>query len=110
MEVLLEYESSRRPLKPLGGIVTRSLLEYEFGKTGWRGSIDVRDMMSMHETDEGEPSTCSNKYILQRWEQQWNCFIDVFNIEEIKNGDRLTVVLKPGKEKTGSAEVKVGNM
>lgn len=32
MEVLLEYENSRRPLKPSGGIVTQSLLEDEFEK------------------------------------------------------------------------------
>ena len=108
MEVLLEYETSRRLLKPSGGIVTRCLLEDEFENTGWRGSIDVRDAMSTHEMDEGEPSTCNTKYILQRWEHKWNCFIDVSNIEEVKNGDRLTVVFKPGKEQTGSPEVKVG--
>ena len=110
MEVLLEYETSRRLLKPSGGVITRCLLEEEFENTGWRGSIDVRDAISTHETDEGESSTCTSntKYILQRWEHKWNCFIDVSNIEEVKNGDRITVVLKPGKEQTGSAEVKVG--
>ena len=107
MEVLLEYETSRRPWKPLESIITRCLLEDEFEKTGWRGSIDVRDTMSTHETDESEPSTC-NKYILQRWEHKWNSFVDVSSIEEVNNGDRLTVVLKPGKA-TGSAEVKVSN-
>ena len=106
MEVLLEYEASRRLLKPSGGIITRCALEDEFKKTGWSGTIDVRDTISTHEMDEAEHSTCNNMYILQRWEGKWDCFIDVSSIEEVKNGDRLTVVLKPGKEQNGS-EVKV---
>ena len=113
MEVLLEYGTSRRPLKPSGGIITRCVLEDEFQKAGWSGSLDVHDTMFTDDTDESESSTCkcNSKFILQRWEHKWNCFIDVSDIEEVKNGDRLTVVLMPGKEQTtnGSAEVKVSN-
>lgn len=104
MEILLEYGTSRRLLRPSGGIVTRCLLEEELENTGWRGCIDVHDTMSTQETDGGEAPTCT-KYILQRWEHKWNCFIDVSNMEEVKDGDKLTVVLKPGNE---SSEVKVG--
>ena len=111
MEVLLEYESSRRLLKPSEGFVTRSILEDEFKKTGWRGSIEVGDAIPTDESDESELSTCNNTYILQRWEARWNCFIDVCSVDEIKSNDRLTIVLKPGAgtEQTGTAVIKVSN-
>ena len=48
--MLLEYETSRRLLKPSGGVITRCLLQEEFENTGWRGSIDVRDATFTHET------------------------------------------------------------
>ena len=33
---------------------------------------------------------------MQRWSNDWNCFVDVIAMEEIKDGDRLVVIPKPG--------------
>jgi len=100
MEVLLEYKTSQHPLKLPGGVVTRLLIEDELKKAGWDGCIDVHDAMSTHEMDEARPPlTTKMEYILQRWEQKWNCFIDVASMEEVKEGDKLTVVVNQDKNR-----------
>ena len=39
----------------------------------------------------GSEENASNFY-LQKWNSEWNCFINVDCLEEIKSGDKLTVV------------------
>lgn len=37
------------------------------------------------------PSVKGN-YILQRWSGKWQCFVDCKSVEEIEDGDKMTVV------------------
>ena len=35
-------------------------------------------------------------YILQRWDAKWNTYVDVSDIEQVVNGDRLICTLQDG--------------
>ena len=45
-----------------------------------------------------ERDSPSRKFLLQRWSEKGRCFVDVSEIAEIKDGDRLTIAPVPAKE------------
>lgn len=97
MEVLLEIEGSRKEL-----CVDRDnvifIVEEELGKLGMDGILAYFSCVrgEQHRTDK-------RVYILQRWAEKWKNFVDVTDVDQINNGDRLTVVL----ESTNPAVVNV---
>jgi len=96
MEVLFEIGSSRKPLT-----VTRETLveavERELAKVFGDACLLP---FQYHEED----STSSKKvmYLLQRWSDKWDAFVDVMETDEVKDGDRLTVVSRGSNASTGS--------
>ena len=93
MEVLLEYKGSRRLIQVLDRDISQiyGLLQRELNKVGWRGVI-------LQEGPEGESSEANqlSRYILQKWTEKFQRFVDLVNVEDLEDGDVLTVVLDPG--------------
>ena len=74
------------------------VVEEELGKLGMDGILAYFSCVrgEQHRTDK-------RVYILQRWVEKWKNFVDVTDVDQINNGDRLTVVL----ESTNPAVVNV---
>ena len=83
--VLLEIGSSRKEL-----FMDRNHLvftiEEELGKLGKDG------ILAYFSCERGHQSTTKDVYILQRWATRWETYVDVTDIEQVKDGDRLTVI------------------
>lgn len=47
-------------------------------------------------TDNVRGEETSTKFYLQRWNREWDCFINVDSLEDVQSGDKLTVA-KLGK-------------
>ena len=88
MEVLLEIGGSRKELSVDKGDVVFAV-EEELGQLGMDGILAYFSCVrgEEHRTDK-------RVYILQRWAEKWESFVDVTDVEQIKDGDRLTVVLQ----------------
>ena len=41
------------------------------------------------------PSSGIDIYLLQRWSNQWGCYVDVGHFNELMDGDKLAVIAKP---------------
>ena len=92
MEVLLEYKASRRQLAVADHDSVCDVLASVLRNAGWQGQL----MFGAPETSTASAQLSSpSVYILQRWTERWNTFVDVENVMEVKDGDRLTVNLKP---------------
>ena len=86
MEVLFELRESRKTL-----ITTKDnivfVIEEELGKVG------VDGVLAYFSCPQGERRHGSKDvYILQRWTDKWKSFVDVTDIDQIQDGDRLTVI------------------
>lgn len=99
MSILVEFQGSRRVLTLTDGIL--SLIEGEIRNFDPNAAIDIAA---------GESNTASptrRRYILQKWSEEWGCYVDVTDTEQIKAGDKLLVVPKPlvasEGEKSGTA-------
>lgn len=89
MEVLLEYRGSRRQITVSSGESLTECVTTELRRVG-------RARASVH-TANANLSTNDERdvYILQKWSPQWDCYVDVHHVNEISDGDRVTVVGKP---------------
>ena len=81
MEVLVEINGSRRPLKPF---TKESILE----------------LIRKHDKDaflvlDNEDQAGNSPYILQRWSSKWKTFVDVSSLDEIEEHDKITIIPKP---------------
>ena len=86
MEVLLEIRGSRKELSVDKDNVI-FVVEEELGQLGMDG------ILAYFSCVRGEQyRTDKHVYILQRWAEKWENFVDVTDVEQIKDGDRLTVV------------------
>lgn len=85
-EVLLESRGSRVPLT----VTTETLYPLVQNTT----KINIAPPTEAH----GGPSTAGNSgediYVLQCFSDKWSAFVDVQKSEEVKEGDRLTLLLK----------------
>ena len=88
MEVLVEFKGSRRQLtlsNSTGNVLEE--ISNALGKT-----------VVLAKAESSQPKstspTCA-EYLLQRWSGKWDTYVDVDNLSEITDGDRLTVILKP---------------
>lgn len=88
IEVLLEIDESRRVLAIDKDHLVFSV-EEELGKVGKDGLLAYFSC---------EPGGCHSSsksvYILQRWDSRWNAYVDVMDIEQVVNGDRLIYTLQ----------------
>ena len=37
----------------------------------------------------------NNYYLVQKWSKKWNDFVDLLDLNEVEDGDKLTVIPKP---------------
>ena len=88
VQVLFEYKDSRRQLTLLPTAVCEVIGE-EMMKFGY-----VTPIVKLS-TSERASVSHADEYLLQRWSQRWNTFVDVQNVDEIYDHDRLTVIPKP---------------
>ena len=84
MEVSLEYKGARRPLRVTRDTVISAVIE-EMKSLGAKRPV-VRLAGGSHE--EG-----STDYLLQRWVAKWQIFVDVCDLAQIVDDDRLTVAI-----------------
>ena len=84
MQVLFEYKGSRRQLS-LSPYSVCDVVRDELVKLGL---CPAPVKLSSEEV-------ASNEYLLQLWSSKWNAFIDVSNVSEIEDHDKLTVICKP---------------
>ena len=87
VEVLFEFKESRKPLSiPRDALLQR--VEREL-------ALCVGDACllppGMNLSDVASSSKKSF-FLLQRWSQKWNAFIDVASVEDVKDADKITVV------------------
>ena len=93
MELLFEFEGSRRRLNP-----PSSAAVVEFVTAAIR-EVDRDASISLGNDSDVEPRA---KYLLQRWSRKWSEFVDVMELHEVKDGDKLTVLPRPTKSCTVS--------
>lgn len=84
MEVLFEYEGSRRPL-------TTSADKLLAAVAGELRSLHVNSRRPIVRVL-GDEEDVQSYYLLQRWSSKWGVFVDVNDVSEIESGDKLTVL------------------
>ena len=89
IEVLLEVGASLQILKTTSENLLL-VLRRELGSVGLDGILDLSP--STHE------STDKKVFVLQRWADRWYTFVNVTDIAQVKDGDKLTLVCKPGAD------------
>ena len=86
MEVLFELHESRKTLTITKDNVIFTV-EEELGKLG------VDRVLAYFSCPRGERRHGGKDvYILQRWTEKWKTFVDVPDVDQIQDGDRLTVI------------------
>ena len=87
LEVLFEYKESRKPLSISRDCILRAVERELAGCVGdaclLPPGMDVSDVAS---------SSKKIMFRLQRWSQKWLTYVDVTCVEDVKDGDKLTVV------------------
>ncbi len=93
MEVLFEYKGSRRQLNVAGGESLTRVLSRELQRVGKpRAQVfTAKDDLPSSRRGEQVPDI----YLLQKWSEQWECYVDVAHCNDVSDGDRLAVVAKP---------------
>ena len=81
INVLLEVAESKRPLRStLANLVSEVTKEAE-RIAGQPVSLSIAS----------SSSSTRSTHILQRFSKEWNCFIDVLDIKDVQDRDRLTI-------------------
>ena len=86
-EVLFEFGGSRKPLSlqrdSLVGVVERELVSF----------VGDACLLPFAKLPSDVPTTSKKVlYLLQRWSDKWDAFVDVKCADEVQDGDRLTAV------------------
>ncbi len=90
MEVLLEYRGSRRQITVASGDTLTQCVTTELRRVG-----RARASVYTANTDLGSTTAEGDVYLLQKWSPEWDCYIDVHHVNQVEDGDKLTVVAKP---------------
>ena len=95
IELLLEVGASRRIIKATRENLVLAL-ERELGNVGLDGVLAL------------SPSTSENTsktiFVLQRWTDRWNTFVDVTDESQLKDGDKLTLVCKTNSDSSSATD------
>ena len=86
MEILFEYEGSKRTIKCTAATELHDRI---------CGELDALGVTDSSVGFAHESGTSNKAFILQRFSSKWSTFVDVDKAEDISNGDRLTVVPSP---------------
>ncbi len=89
MEVLLEYRGSRRQITVSSSESLTECVTAELRRVG-------RARATVYTANTNLDSNAERDvYLLQKWSPQWDCYVDIRHINEVQDGDRLSVVAKP---------------
>ena len=91
MELLFEYQESRRRVNPPSSEAVVECILEEIRKFDHKASLLLG---SANKDDDAKPPADS-EYVLQKWSQKWGVYIDVTKLEEVEDGDKLTAIPKP---------------
>ena len=61
--------------------------------------LQTKCNFSREKSEEGENS---DVFLLQRWSPKWECFVDVGDVQDLLDGDRLTAVPMPPPQSSSS--------
>lgn len=89
MELLLEYRGSRRQITVSSDDSLTECVTTELRRIGRTRAAVYTANVSLESNAERDV------YLLQKWSPQWDCYVDVRHVNEVQDGDRLTVVGKP---------------
>jgi len=103
MEVLFEYKQSRRRLNPPSSEVLLDFLLAEL-KSFDKDAFICGIQETTGSADFAKASRGTG-YLLQKWSSKWETYVDVGSVDEVVNGDKLTVVLQPSASQTVSHSV-----
>ena len=96
MEILLEVEGSRKVLT-----ATRDELVYVLENE--LGILGIDGVLAYFSCPRGQTAGSKQVFILQRWSDKWKSFVDVTDVDQVFDGDRLTIVMQhPSDEQTGT--------
>ena len=84
LELLLEINSSQKELH-----VSQDELVYTIERE--IGLLGINGVLVYFSCPRGERLATKTVYILQRWSDKWDSFVDVTNTDQIVDGDHLTV-------------------
>ena len=90
----LSLATTRQQLEVKGCDSVCNVVATALRKIGWHGVVTVLepDASSVCAV---QSSSTAPVYILQRWSERWKAFIDVESINEIKDGDKVSIISKP---------------
>ena len=105
--MLFEVDGSRKILSVSNGTLVYEI-EKEIEQLGKNG------VLAYFSCVRGEQPSHKNVFILQRWNSKWKVFVDVTDVDQVVDGDRLTitsqVVESPGSSsvmtETSSSDIK----
>lgn len=86
--VLFEFQHSKRQLRLDVDSTVCSTIEKHLSDLGISSCVTLG-------LGTDSPPSIGSIYILQRWNSAWEAFVDVRCVEELQNGDKLTVVNQP---------------
>ena len=96
VEILLEIDGSRKELTLIANRESVVFaIERELGKLG-------KDGVLASFSSSGKEGSSKKVYFLQRWAEEWNAFVDVTDVSQMANGDRLTVTRQQSSPKVAS--------
>ena len=93
LELLFEVQGSCKPLFLMPGSLVHEI-EREIELLGKNG------ILAYFSSPRGQQLLHKNIYILQRWNERWGKFVDVSDVDQVVDGDRLTITPQPGPEPT----------
>ena len=98
MEVLFEVDSSRKILSVSNGTLVHEI-EKEIEQLGKNGVLAYFSCVW------GEQPPHKNVFILQRWNSKWKVFVDVTDVDQVVDGDRLTITSQVTESPSNSSMV-----
>ena len=88
VSVLFEMDSSRKEMCEERDRLVFAI-ESELTNVGKSG------ILAYFSCERDHQSVTTDVYILQRWSLRWQAFVDVTDVDQIEDGDRLTVIRQP---------------
>ena len=101
VSVLLELGNSRKEI-----FEERDHLVYVIEKE--LTNVGKKGILAYFSCERGHQSLANDVYILQRWASRWETYVDVSDLEQIEDGDRLTVVRQQQEDRSTSSSISAG--
>ena len=96
LDILFEYKGSRKPLRRVRRECVVEVIKEELVRYG-----DTAAVVQLS----GEGSTDGSVYLLQKWSDVWGTYVDVEEIDDLEDKDKVTVVPMPTSQQPSSSKV-----